>query len=145
MKAPDTPVLRTVRPGIIDKLQTPQSFGQSVQVSLTSSRHSCPIGLPALLKDCKPSYRTASPPMAGWDRSPPQTKKSHFFFTWTCCLDVEIRTLHLLLLPGTGDSAAADRRPLRAELPASPPGRAGSLNPNVETRTLHFLFCARSW
>jgi hypothetical protein len=48
-------------------------------------------------------------------------------------------------VPGAGDSAAADRRPWRAELPASPPGRAGSLNPNVETRTLHFLFCARSW
>jgi hypothetical protein len=49
------------------------------------------------------------------------------------------------VLPGAGDCAAADRQPWRAELPASPPGRAGSLNPNVEIRTLHVFCFARSW
>jgi hypothetical protein len=52
---------------------------------------------------------------------------------------IEIRTLHLLLLPGTGNSAAADRRSRRAELPAAPRGCAGSLNPNIEIQTLYFL------
>ncbi len=44
------------------------------------------------------------------------------------------------VLSGAGDCAAADRQPWRAELPASPPGRHASLNPNVEIRTLH-VFC----
>jgi hypothetical protein len=57
---------------------------------------------------------------------------------------VRLEPFIFCFVPGAGDSAAADGRPWRAELPASPPGHAGSLNPNVETGTLHFLFCAGS-